>query len=93
MIFGIYFENRCNSYQQFEDLMLAWMKILHLSSFDYGGAGIAAYRLHKHFLTLGLDSRMLVLDSRSKDQSVTEAPSNLFQKQVVRNFQKYLAEN
>ena len=64
------------------------MKILHLSSFDYGGAGMAAYRLHKHFSILGLDSRMLVLDSRSKDQSVTELPSNSLQKQIVRNSHK-----
>jgi glycosyltransferase involved in cell wall biosynthesis len=55
---------------------------------DYGGAGTAAYRLHKHFSTLGHDSRMLVLDSRVKDASVTEATSNSFRKRVVTNFHK-----
>jgi len=64
------------------------MKILHLSTFDYAGAGIAAYRLHRHFLSVGFNSRMLVLDSRSKDQTVTKAPSSLFQKQIVRNINR-----
>ena len=31
---------------------------------------------------------MLVLDSRSKDQGVTESPSDLFRKQIARNFNK-----
>lgn len=64
------------------------LKILHLSSFDYGGAGTAAYRLHKNLSAQGFDSRMLVLDSRSNDQSVTIAPSSIVQKQVVRNLTK-----
>lgn len=64
------------------------MKILHVSSFDYGGAGTAAYRLHKNLSAQGFDSIMLVLDSRSNDKRVNVALSNIVQKQVVRNLTK-----
>lgn len=41
------------------------MKILHLSTFDSGGAGIAALRLHEAMLSAGMDSQLLVMNSRS----------------------------
>jgi len=37
-------------------------KILHISTVDYGGAGTAAYNLHKSFMEAGNDSRMIVLN-------------------------------
>ena len=46
------------------------MKVLHLSAVDYGGAGTAALRLHRSLRVSGMDSRMLVLDSRSQEQHV-----------------------
>ena len=46
------------------------MKVLHLSAVDYGGAGTAALRLHRSLRVSGVDSRMLVLDSRSQEQHV-----------------------
>lgn len=46
------------------------MKVLHLSAVDYGGAGTAALRLHRSLRGSGLDSRMLVLYSRSQDPHV-----------------------
>ena len=38
------------------------MKILHISTFERGGAGIAAGRLHRGLLALGHASTMLVRD-------------------------------
>lgn len=37
------------------------MKILHVNTYDYGGAAIAAIRLHKALLSEGIDSSMLFL--------------------------------
>jgi len=47
------------------------MNVLHLSTYDFGGAGKAAYRLHRNFLAQDFDSRMVVLDSRTGDPRVT----------------------
>ena len=46
------------------------MKILHLSTFDIGGAGVAAYRIHKNLAARGVDSKMLVLSKHTEDVSV-----------------------
>jgi len=43
---------------------------------DFGGAGNAAYRLHKGLESIGIDSTMLVLNKRSGDPSVKVIPSN-----------------
>ena len=41
------------------------MRIVHITTFDYGGAGNAAVRLHLGLLKLGVDSRMIVLKKKS----------------------------
>ena len=41
------------------------MRILHISTFDSGGAGTAALRLHETMLSAGLDSQILVMNSRT----------------------------
>ena len=46
------------------------MKVLHLSTHDYGGAGKAAHRLHRNLAARGVDSRMLVLYRRTTDPAV-----------------------
>lgn len=46
------------------------MKILHINTRDYGGAAIAAIRLHKALLDEGVDSSMLFLE-----QSETDIPA------------------
>lgn len=48
------------------------LKVLHLSSHDYGGAGSAAVRLHEGMLTAGVDSRIAVLNRRSRTQGVIQ---------------------
>src|SRR5436309_15895624 len=53
------------------------MKVVHVSRFDGGfGAGIAASRLHKGLLQLGIESMMFVAESRS---AVPDAAVKLFQ--------------
>ena len=54
-------------------------KIVHLSTYDFGGAGKAAYRLHKGLQKIGLDSTMLVMNKRSKDSSVKVLPADYSQ--------------
>lgn len=46
------------------------MKILHVSNSDSGGAGIAALRLHNALLSLGVDSKMLVLHKKQNNKEV-----------------------
>jgi len=59
------------------------MKILQVSSAQYGGAGIAAYRLHKGLRSLGADSWMLVNKRMQRDDYVV-SPTNNFDKFMVR---------
>lgn len=44
---------------------------------DFGGAGKAAYRLHKGLCELGLDSTLAVLSKKSKDPTVKVIPETL----------------
>lgn len=46
------------------------MKILHISTYDFGGAGLAALRLHKSLLSQGIDSNMLVMQKTTDLDSV-----------------------
>jgi glycosyltransferase involved in cell wall biosynthesis len=56
------------------------MKVLIINYTDiYGGAGRAAYRLHKSLLGAKIDSQMLVLDKKSDDYTVL-APESNFEK-------------
>jgi glycosyltransferase involved in cell wall biosynthesis len=52
------------------------LKVVHLCTQDFGGAGKAAYRLHKGLQTIGVDSTMLVLNKRSGDSSVKVLPTD-----------------
>jgi len=49
-------------------------KVAHLCTQDFGGAGKAAYRLHKGLQKIGVDSTMLVLNKKSGDPSVRVFP-------------------
>lgn len=48
------------------------IKILHLSAYDFGGAGKAAYRLHCNLRDAGFKSRMAVCKKRTADCDVVE---------------------
>jgi hypothetical protein len=50
-------------------------KVIHLCTQDFGGAGKAAYRLHKGLQATGIDSKMLVMNKSSRDSSVKVLPS------------------
>ncbi len=52
------------------------MKVLHLSLSDAGGAGTAAFRLHRALVAEGVDSRLLVTHrGRENVEGVFSAPS------------------
>ncbi|MEL4371493.1 glycosyltransferase [Shewanella xiamenensis] len=45
-------------------------RVIHLSSSDIGGAGIAAYRIHSDFILSGISSLMLVENATIDDESI-----------------------
>jgi len=53
------------------------MKILHISTSDNGGAGLAALRIHKSLLCLGCNSKMLVADKSSQLDTIYVVKENL----------------
>jgi glycosyltransferase involved in cell wall biosynthesis len=50
------------------------IKVVHLCWMDSAGAGGAAYRLHNGLRTIGVDSKMIVLFSMSRDPTVLIPP-------------------
>ncbi len=63
------------------------MKVLHVSYTDYiGGAGRAAYRIHKSLLDAGVDSSMLVCKSILEDCTISGGKGRrVFVRNFVRN--------
>jgi glycosyltransferase involved in cell wall biosynthesis/predicted Zn-dependent protease len=53
------------------------MKVVHICSMDFGGAGKAAYRLHKGLQNIGVDSCMIVMCKKTSDDSVYAIPSEV----------------
>lgn len=53
------------------------MKIVHITTMDHGGAGIAARRIHNALLQLGVESRMLVRYKTSDDDTITGAHADM----------------
>lgn len=52
-------------------------KVLHIATMDYGGAGIAARRIHESLLKQGVDSHLLVCFKQSDDDTITVAKPNM----------------
>lgn len=52
------------------------MKILHITSFDSGGAGLAAIRLHQSLTQEGIISNMIVMKKTSDLDTVREVPED-----------------
>ena len=46
------------------------MKVVHLSTLDYGGAGLAALRIHLSLRTMGIDSTLHVSEKNCSEESV-----------------------
>ena len=53
------------------------LRVVHVCVQDFGGAGKAAYRLHKALQDSDIHSSMLVLNKRSTDPSVRVIPNDL----------------
>lgn len=74
------------------------MKILHISTSDFGGAGLCALRICQSLLDLGVDSKMLVARKLSDEPFVskaTESGKNSFvpsKNRIVRKIQKELRQ-
>lgn len=71
------------------------MKVLHISTYDYGGAGLAAWRIHSAMRSANLESMMLVKEKHSNDENVVSVVPNLNQYQppkgkVLRKVKKLL---
>jgi len=73
------------------------MKILNLSTYDYGGAGSAVLRINEVLINLNHTSKVVVFNKKSKDQNViqlTDGNFNLLLKKIYRKvyheFQKLL---
>jgi len=52
------------------------IKVVHLCAHDFGGAGNAAYRLHKGLQSIGVDSTMIALNKGGGDPSVKILPND-----------------
>ena len=72
------------------------MKVVHISTSDSGGAGMAVCRLHHALLSIGIESRMLVATKTRTESEIEKAypsPQLLFQphkNRLVRKVQKIL---
>jgi len=72
------------------------MKIAHISTSDGGGAGLAAYRLHRALLAQGVNSKLLVSNKSINDNTIIQAspsPKLLYQPPsfaVIRKIKKIL---
>lgn len=50
--------------------------ILHISTSDSGGAGLVAYKFHKAIENMGINSKMLVMEKSTDDESVIQVETN-----------------
>lgn len=46
------------------------MKVIHITTMDFGGAGLAVLRIHETLLKMGIDSKVLVLTKINNTQNV-----------------------
>ncbi len=59
-------------------------KILHITNNDFDGQGRAVLRLHNELLSLGIDSRVLVVHKKSKEEHVYSLSySEAFKKSLI----------
>lgn len=54
------------------------MKILHISTFDRGGAGISCIKLHRGLMGIGYSSKVLVLKKTSDAPEVYQFEKNIY---------------
>jgi glycosyltransferase involved in cell wall biosynthesis len=68
------------------------LKIVHVCTHDYGGAGRAAYRLHKALQSIGHNSSMLVISKKSDDPDVHVAKSSASYEEIYKRNRMLLAQ-
>lgn len=66
------------------------MKVLHLSTSEYGGAGIAAARMNEALRTIGIDSELISRDGRdskyfSKNDKFKSSALTFLQQKLIQN--------
>ena len=68
------------------------MKILHVNFSDNkGGASISVMRLHKHLLSIGVDSNLLVIEKELSEKNIisinktSEKIKNIIKSSISRN--------
>lgn len=67
------------------------MKIVHISMADFNGAGLCAYRICKAQRAMGMDSRMVVLKKKHKDDFIeTYGGFTYFLYSILRKIKKLL---
>ena len=72
------------------------MKVVHITYCDTAGAGNAVFRIHKALLALGIESRMLVAEKKSSEDTIVvaeESPDLLYtppRNKVFRKLKKML---
>ena len=72
------------------------MKVLHITTNDFGGAGLAVLRIHRALINQGVESRVLVSSKHSQENYVYEfrsTPINAYkppQNHILRKIKKIL---
>lgn len=72
------------------------MKVVHITYSDAGGAGLAAFRIHRELLNQGIESKMLVAEKESTDDNVfiiERSPSLMYvppKNKLIRRMMKLL---
>ena len=61
------------------------MKILNISTYDYGGAGNAVLRINEVFIKLNHTSKVVVFNKRSKDENVIQLTNGDFNLLLKKN--------
>ena len=67
-------ESKCQSEESINNHSNSLGKVVHISTHDFGGAGKAAYHLHKGLQKIGVETTMLVMNKKCEDPSVKVFP-------------------
>lgn len=62
--------------------------ILHISTFDFHGAGGAAYKIHRTLVEKGYSSSMLVMNKSKNDNTVVQVPISRIRRYFYRLIEK-----
>lgn len=66
------------------------MKVVHITSIDSGGAGLAVLRIHQALIDRGIDSSVLVLTKTSNEKKVFPYWGRLLPESIINQYEKVL---